>query len=110
MEIGSCCGPWPSERYYDRTAGWQESQSDTSVGGIDLRHSFLAADAGIAPRTGHRCDCARAACAEADEPRIFTNPVFRTASEKYSWLNGVFAVAVGAPGENKVSYSVYRIK
>lgn len=45
-----------------------------------------------------------------DEPRIITNPVFRTASEKYSWLNGIFAVAVGAPGENKVSYSVYKIK
>jgi hypothetical protein len=44
------------------------------------------------------------------EPRIITNPVFRTASEKYSWLNGVFAVGIGAPGENKVSYSVYRIK
>ena len=44
------------------------------------------------------------------EPRIITNPVFRTASEKYSWLNGIFTVAVGAPGENKVSYSVYKIK
>jgi hypothetical protein len=46
----------------------------------------------------------------APEPRIFTNPIFRTASEKYSWLNRTFAVAVGAPGENKVSYSVYRLK
>jgi hypothetical protein len=44
-----------------------------------------------------------------DEPKIFTNPVFRTASEKYSWLNSTFAVAVGAAGENKVSYSVYKI-
>jgi hypothetical protein len=46
----------------------------------------------------------------AAEPKIITNPVFRTASEKYSWLNSVFAVGIGAPGENKVSYSVYRIK
>ena len=44
-----------------------------------------------------------------EEPRIFTNPVFRTSSEKYSWLNTTFAVAVGAAGENKVSYSVYKI-
>jgi hypothetical protein len=44
------------------------------------------------------------------EPRLFTNPVFRTASDKYSWLNSTFAVAVGAPGENSVSYSVYKLK
>ena len=45
-----------------------------------------------------------------EDARIFTNPTFRTASEKYSWLNGMFAVGVGTPGENKVSYSVYKIK
>ena len=44
------------------------------------------------------------------EPKLFTNPIFRTASEKYAWLNGTFAVAVGAPGENSVSYSVYKLK
>ena len=44
------------------------------------------------------------------EPKLFTNPIFRTASEKYAWLNGTFAVAVGAAGENSVSYSVYRLK
>ena len=46
----------------------------------------------------------------SEEPKLFTNPIFRTASEKYSWLNGTFTVAVGVPGENKVSYSVYRLK
>lgn len=45
-----------------------------------------------------------------ENARILTNPIFRTASEKYSWLNSTFAVAVGAPGENKVSYSIYEIK
>ncbi len=44
------------------------------------------------------------------EFRILTNPVFRTTSQKYSWLNSVFAVGVGSSGENKVSYSIYRIK
>ena len=44
------------------------------------------------------------------EQKLFTNPIFRTASEKYSWLNGTFAVAVGEPGENSVSYSVYKLK
>ena len=44
------------------------------------------------------------------EGKLFTNPIFRTASEKYSWLNGTFAVAVGAPGEGTVTYSVYRLK
>ncbi len=44
------------------------------------------------------------------EYRIFTNPIFRTASAKYSWLNSTFAIGVGASGENKVRYSVYRAK
>ena len=44
------------------------------------------------------------------EFRILTNPIFRTASEKYSWLNSTFAVGVGSSGENKVRYSIYRIK
>jgi len=43
------------------------------------------------------------------EFKILTNPVFRTASQKYAWLNGTFAVGVGSSGENKVSYSIYRI-
>ncbi len=43
------------------------------------------------------------------QARILTNPIFRTASEKYSWLNSTFAVGVGIPGENMVSYSVYKI-
>lgn len=42
--------------------------------------------------------------------RIFTNPIFRTSSEKYFWLNSTFAVGVGATGENKVSYSIYAIR
>ena len=43
------------------------------------------------------------------EFRILTNPIFRTSSEKYSWLNSTFAVGVGASGENKVRYSIYKI-
>jgi hypothetical protein len=40
---------------------------------------------------------------------ILTNPVFRTSSEKYAWLNKTFAVGVGAAGDNKVSYSIYKL-
>lgn len=42
--------------------------------------------------------------------KIFTNPIFRTSSEKYSWLNSAFAVGVGSGGDNKVSYSIYLLK
>ena len=44
------------------------------------------------------------------EFRILTNPIFRTSSEKYSWLNSTFAIGVGTSGENKVMYSIYRVK
>jgi len=43
------------------------------------------------------------------EFRILTNPIFRTASQKYAWLNSTFAVGVGLLRGNKVSYSIYRI-
>lgn len=46
----------------------------------------------------------------AGEFTIFTNPIFRTSSEKYAWLNGTFAVGVGSAADNKVRYSIYRIK
>lgn len=42
-------------------------------------------------------------------PRIVTAPLFEVGDEKYSWLNGVQAIAVGTPGANEVSYDVYRV-
>lgn len=45
----------------------------------------------------------------ADGPRIITAPLFEVGDERYSWLNGVQAIAVGAPGANSVDYDVYRV-
>lgn len=42
-------------------------------------------------------------------PRITTAPLFETGDERYAWLNGVQAVAVGTPGAGTVDYDVYRI-
>lgn len=36
-------------------------------------------------------------------------PMFETASEKYSWLNNVVAVAVYRPDLGKIAYRIYRI-
>lgn len=45
----------------------------------------------------------------AEGPRIITAPLFETGDERYTWLNGVQAIAVGAPGANSVDYDVYRV-
>ena len=42
-------------------------------------------------------------------PRIITAPLFEAGDERYTWLNDVQAVAVGAPGANEVRYDVYRV-
>ena len=42
-------------------------------------------------------------------PRIITAPLFEAGDERYTWLNGVQAIAVGAPGANTVDYDVYRV-
>jgi hypothetical protein len=42
-------------------------------------------------------------------PRIITAPLFQAGDERYTWLNAVQAVAVGAPGAGSVDYDIYRI-
>lgn len=56
-----------------------------------------------------KSELARGVLQPGGEFRILTNPVFRTSSQKYSWLNSTFAVGVGVTGENMVSYSIYKI-
>lgn len=40
---------------------------------------------------------------------IRTAPVFETGDERYTWLNSVQAVGIGAPGGRGVEYDVYRV-
>jgi hypothetical protein len=42
-------------------------------------------------------------------PRIITAPLFETGAENYTWLNGIQAIAVGAPGAGTVDYDLYRL-
>lgn len=42
-------------------------------------------------------------------PRIITAPLFQAGDERYTWLNAVQAVAVGALGAGSVDYDIYRI-
>jgi hypothetical protein len=43
------------------------------------------------------------------KPRIITAPLFETGDERYSWLNSIQAIAIGAPVEGGVTYDVYRL-
>lgn len=42
-------------------------------------------------------------------PRIVTAPLFEVGDERYSWLNALQTVAIGAAGTGTVDYDVYRI-
>lgn len=46
---------------------------------------------------------------EDGERRITTAPLFEAGDEKYTWLNAIQAIAIGAPGQGVVQYDVYRI-
>lgn len=40
---------------------------------------------------------------------VRTAPLFQTGDERYTWLNDVQCVAIGAPGKGDVSYEVYAV-
>lgn len=39
-----------------------------------------------------------------------TNPLYETSHEKYTWMNNIIAVGIGALGNGGITYSVYEIK
>jgi hypothetical protein len=43
------------------------------------------------------------------ESRVTTAPLFETGDERYAWLNGIQAIALGAPIEGGVGYDVYQV-
>jgi uncharacterized protein DUF3237 len=41
--------------------------------------------------------------------RLRTAPLFETGDQRYTWLNAVQAVALGAVGDGSVTYDVYQV-
>lgn len=109
LEGGTFEGPNVRGKVRPVGADWFVMRSD-GVGQLDVRATLETDDGELifVYYTG-LVDMQGAVSQGVKEPRIYTNPIFRTASEKYSWLNSTFAVAVGAAAENKVTYSVYKI-
>lgn len=109
LEGGTFEGPKVRGKIKPVGADWFVMRSD-GVGQLDVRATLETDDGELifVYYTG-LVDIQGAVSQGAEEPRIYTNPAFRTSSEKYSWLNSTFAVGVGAAVENKVHYSVYKI-
>ena len=107
IEGGTFEGPNIRGKVLPVGADWLVMRSD-GVGQLDVRATLETDDGELI--YVYYSGLLDIAGGSIESARILTNPVFRTASEKYSWLNKTFAVGVGSPGENKVSYSIYAIK
>ena len=107
IEGGTFEGPLVRGKVKPVGADWLVMRSD-GVGQLDVRVT-LETDDGELIYVSYS-GLVDIASGSIESARILTNPVFRTASEKYSWLNKTFAVGVGSAEDQKVRYSIYRIK
>ena len=100
---GTVTGPRVNGTVAHLGADWLTMRADGTAQ-LDVR-ALIHTDDGAVIHTHYRGIMAPG----ENGPRITTAPLFETGDERYSWLNGVQAIAVGAPGQGTVDYDVYRI-
>ena len=100
---GTVTGPKVNGTVAHLGADWLTMRADGTAQ-LDVR-ALIQTDDGAVIHTHYR-----GIMAPGDGgPRITTAPLFETGDERYAWLNGVQAIAVGSPGQGTVDYDVYRI-
>ena len=100
---------WVSDRVSAREHGkmshdWLTVHSDGSVS-VDAR-LLLMTDDGAPITITYRGKASKQPSAGGV---LFTTPVFETGDERYSWLNGVQAVAKGVRVDQTLTYDLYQL-
>jgi hypothetical protein len=114
---GSFTGPRLSGVILPGGADWQIIRAD-GITAVEARYTLQTDDGALiyvdnrGLRHGPQAVMARLAAGESVDPSLYyfrTTPVFETGSEKYQWLNGIVAVAVGERHANQVVITVYEV-
>ena len=114
---GSFDGPRLSGTILPGGADWQIIRPD-GITAVEARYTLQTDDGALIYvnnrgfRHGPEAVMARLALGEAVDPSLYyfrTTPIFETGSEKYHWLNGIVAVAVGERQADKVIITVYEV-
>lgn len=100
---GTVVGPRLNGTVADLGADWLTMRADGSAQ-LDVRIAINTDDGAVI-----HCAYKGIMAPHEGAPRIVTAPLFETGDERYSWLNSIQAIAVGAPGSGTVDYDVYRI-
>lgn len=115
---GSFSGPRLAGRVLPGGADWQVVRSDRIVE-VDARYTLETDDGALiyirnwGLRHGPPEVIARLAAGEDVDPGEYyfrTVPVFETGAPKYTWLNGVIAVALGERRADAVYITAYELK
>jgi hypothetical protein len=114
---GSFTGPRLSGVILPGGADWQIIRAD-GITAVEARYTLQTDDGALiyvdnrGLRHGPQAVMARLAAGESVDPSLYyfrTTPVFETGSEKYQWLNGIVAVAVGERHADQVVITVYEV-
>ena len=103
LSVDVDCGRVKASLAVNDAADWLTLNHDRSVGCVDVRFTLKTDDgAYIYVEYTGRADMAAGL--------ITTAPTFQTSHEKYSWMNGLQAVAAGVvDGSGVLTYSLYEV-
>jgi hypothetical protein len=100
---GEVTGPKVNGTLRAQGGDWVTMRADGSAQ-LDVRLTILTDD-GAAILMEYK-----GVLSTGDDRKARVAPLFQTGDERYAWLNGVQAIAIGVTGQGDVTYEVYAVR